>query len=138
MSSFCRGKTQAGEPCDCEEFSEPKQLNPTEFERCAECGHGRSKHPKEKNPNEGPATAVSVASIFKRHTNGRDDATSFTDARAESLTGFRKTSASSQGGSKVSFYLLLLQIDPTFSCENRHPLSLWASIRLFLSSVAST
>ncbi|KAF8952075.1 hypothetical protein BDZ97DRAFT_1682545 [Flammula alnicola] len=44
---FCRGKQDNREDCDCEEFSNPIQPSPDQPLRCAECLHGRSKHPKQ-------------------------------------------------------------------------------------------
>lgn len=46
MEPFCRGIRSSGHLCDCEEFSEPAHQPPDQPLRCAECLHGKSKHPK--------------------------------------------------------------------------------------------
>ncbi|KAF8957598.1 hypothetical protein BDZ97DRAFT_1618612, partial [Flammula alnicola] len=56
---FCRGKLEDGTSCDCEEFSEPIQTNPNQPLRCAECLHGKSKHPK-PHAEQGQAQSAST------------------------------------------------------------------------------
>jgi len=94
--STCRGRTD-GEECDCEEYSPPD--NPEKGLRCAECNHGRSKHPKSQAhaPISGGGKS-SVLSIFRGITK-----VPLEDARAESLGGF-----SGRSNSKVVSLLLRL------------------------------
>jgi hypothetical protein len=115
MSAFCRGTTD-GNPCECEEYSPQVNPDPSQPARCAECLHGKSKHPKLELSSSGLAKPApeTVRDIFKKITQ-EPTKTSLSEARSETLEGFRKASGSSSrsvSASKVNeadFYLTMTQ-----------------------------
>jgi hypothetical protein len=106
MSVYCKGRTETGGECDCEEFSPPK-VGPLV---CAECRHGRSKHKGISSngdiPRE-PPTAFSekkgVMKIFHDiSTKKSSGSTAFDLAKKEALRGRAAKSSSTHGQMKVS------------------------------------
>jgi hypothetical protein len=102
MSTFCRGVGPTGEPCDCEEFSPPKE---GELLKCIECMHGKSKHPPRqttlvepsRQPSSQSATSkTSVMQLFNSMTSSKnvkaDLTATLSQARAESLRGYTRPS----------------------------------------------
>jgi len=60
MSAFCRGRTADGGDCDCEQYSPPDEG----LLRCAECDHGKSKHPNTHLPATNlPATNLPATNL---------------------------------------------------------------------------
>jgi hypothetical protein len=110
MSDFCRVIVN-GTRCDCEEYSPPVNPDPSQPALCAECLHGKSKHPK--GAESAPlATPKSVLGIFKRLSGGaagggEEPKATVSEARSEIMKGYRKSSGSgsSRNVSKVSFNL---------------------------------
>ncbi|KAG1719499.1 uncharacterized protein EDB91DRAFT_1267913 [Suillus paluster] len=78
---FCRGLKSDSQMCDCEEFFPRTQ----DEGHCAECGHGRSKHPRKASTSREPvlevqedadekphpSSAVAIKDIFTRITGGK-------------------------------------------------------------------
>lgn len=78
---FCRGLKSDSQMCDCEEFFPRTQ----DEGHCAECGHGRSKHPQKASMSHEPAlevqedadeqlrpsSAATIKDIFTRITSGK-------------------------------------------------------------------
>jgi hypothetical protein len=81
MVGYCRAQNKDGDNCDCEEFtpSDDKPLS------CAECTHGRSRHPKEEDDLSGKD---SVLKVFKDIRSKNAIPPTFGQARAEMLQGF--------------------------------------------------
>ena len=119
MSDFCQSKVD-GIRCDCKEFS-PSEDKPL---ACAECSHGRSKHPKLPNQAVGAAgNKSSILKIFQNISSNKPASNDFEQARAETLQGFAagKLGKSSQKG-KASASVIILPRDsgltlPTGRCE---------------------
>jgi hypothetical protein len=94
MSSFCRAVTASGDICDCEEYS-PSE-DPAKPLACAECTHGRSKHPKKLDESTGKN---SVLKLFQGVTGKKGSSVTVEQARSETLDSFTKKSTSAASGS---------------------------------------
>jgi hypothetical protein len=97
MAEFCRGRTN-DIPCDCEEFT-PLDDTPA---KCAECSHGRSKHPKNPsmqppldNIKPQPQLPTSRQSVLQMFQGITSKPAGFEQARTESVCGFGSRSVSS-------------------------------------------
>lgn len=103
--AFCKGNPDESVPCYCEEYSAPTNIPVGQKELCAECLHGKSKHPRPQPPvlpvAELPAvttakeragvTAIFKQSLARRAGQGSQNTTTVTAARDEVMAGFRPT-----------------------------------------------
>ncbi|KAG1906383.1 uncharacterized protein F5891DRAFT_975775 [Suillus fuscotomentosus] len=114
--AFCKGNPDESVPCYCEEYSAPTNIPVGQKELCAECLHGKSKHPRPQPPvlpvAELPAvttakeragvTAIFKQSLARRAGQGSQNTTTVTAARDEVMAGFRPTAKQKFPGRIVS------------------------------------
>jgi len=60
-SAFCKGNPDESVPCYCEEYSAPTNISAGQKKLCAECLHGKSKHPQPQPPVMAELSAVTTA-----------------------------------------------------------------------------
>ncbi|KAG1884500.1 uncharacterized protein F5891DRAFT_1202582 [Suillus fuscotomentosus] len=114
--AFCKGNPDESVPCYCEEYSAPTNIPVGQKELCAECLHGKSKHPRPQPPvlpvAELPAvttakeragvTAIFKQSLARRAGQGSQNTTTVTAARDEVMAGFHPTAKQKFPGRIVS------------------------------------
>jgi|ERR1700722_2192508 len=119
MSEFCRGHTADGGECDCEVYSPPDEG----LHRCAECGHGKSKHPIPTQPATIPIEKKGVLKLFQ--DMAKKSVPPFEQAKTETLHQRAPQSTGSKAapqstGSKTRRGKVKVRPFRFFACHNTH------------------